>query len=306
MNAIAEALAGVQMGAAQSYKNLWTIPLVAAMDMPADYLTLDEALEQGARVREVTEGGSVPELKFENDTAHKVLLLDGEELVGARQNRVLNLTLLVSVGQHLVIPVSCVERGRWSYRTPEFSSSARHLYARGKSSKQRQVSASLRREGSRRSDQTAVWEEIDSKFGSLDASSATSAMGDIYEQQKSALDDYSQHIPSVARQVGALYAVNGRIVGLELFDSPATFKKAHVKLITSYAMDALEQDQATVPAINAAAVEAFFADLKNSTETVYPSLGEGIDVRLQHVDLSAAALVTEGRVIHLAAYRIAA
>jgi hypothetical protein len=44
----------------------------------------------------VSEGGSVPHLLFINDAMRPVLLLDGEELVGAKQNRVLNLTVLAA------------------------------------------------------------------------------------------------------------------------------------------------------------------------------------------------------------------
>ena len=66
-------------------------------------------------ITEVSDGGSVPELAFENASAGKILLVDGDELVGARQNRVVNISILVGGGQRVVIPVSCVEHGRWSY-----------------------------------------------------------------------------------------------------------------------------------------------------------------------------------------------
>ncbi len=56
----------------------------------SEYLTLDEALAaKTATVTEVSESGSVPELYFQNEGDLPVLLLDGEELVGAKQNRVL-------------------------------------------------------------------------------------------------------------------------------------------------------------------------------------------------------------------------
>jgi hypothetical protein len=80
-------------------------------------------------VTEVTGEGRVPELAFENTSTEKILLVDGDELVGAKQNRILNLTILVGVGQKILIPVSCVEQGRWSYRTRDFRSAGRALFS---------------------------------------------------------------------------------------------------------------------------------------------------------------------------------
>jgi len=87
----------------------------------AAYVTLDEALAGGLRVREVDESGSVPELVVENPLDSRVLLYDGEELVGAKQNRILNVSVLVEAKTTLRIPVSCVEQGRWSRRSAFFS-----------------------------------------------------------------------------------------------------------------------------------------------------------------------------------------
>jgi hypothetical protein len=67
------------------------------------------------RIEELHEAGSAPELRVVNEGALRVLILEGDELVGARQNRVVNSSVLVAAGSELVLPVSCVERGRWSY-----------------------------------------------------------------------------------------------------------------------------------------------------------------------------------------------
>ena len=88
-----------------------------------DYATLDEALaEKLIEVTEVNEGGSVPILKVVNRSGRLVFLMAGEELVGCKQNRVLNASMLVPAHATTAIPVTCVERGRWGYKSSSFRS----------------------------------------------------------------------------------------------------------------------------------------------------------------------------------------
>ena len=57
--------------------------------------SLEEALADGTvKVTEVSAAGHVPELRVKNSGATPVLILDGEELVGAKQNRIVNVTVL--------------------------------------------------------------------------------------------------------------------------------------------------------------------------------------------------------------------
>ncbi len=92
-------------------------PMLSPYAVAANYLTLDQVLTEGLiEVSDVSESGSVPELKVINKAAKMVLILDGEELVGAKQNRIVNTTILVAVRCTMVIPVSCVEQGRWTIR----------------------------------------------------------------------------------------------------------------------------------------------------------------------------------------------
>src|ERR1700740_327052 len=100
MSIIKEAIGCVRVGSPVVHENMTMYPLFALSDQGStnpDYIILDEALASGrAHLAEISEAGSVPELKFVNQSESEVLLLDGEELVGAKQNRILNLTILAS------------------------------------------------------------------------------------------------------------------------------------------------------------------------------------------------------------------
>ncbi len=309
MNVIVDTISQIKIGTAATFRNLTLFPLTDDKGMLAEYLTLDEALaKKSAHVTEVSEGGSVPELKFVNESGQPVFLLDGEELVGAKQNRVLNLSILVPAGKTLIIPVSCVERGRWHHRSREFSSSARAYYAEGRARKISQVSFSMKSQGKRHSDQGAVWSELDDKFGRLAASSPTSAMSDIYEQYTAKLEDYVRSFASSEGQIGMMFAIDGRIVGFDLFDCAETLRKLFPKLIRSYALDALDaslakETESKVP--SAADAAEFLEAVTRAKQETFPAIGEGEDLRLSAHDLTGAALASRERVVHLSAFRLA-
>ena len=103
----------IKIGGKQVYKNLALYPLLSNLAINLDYLTLDEALSAGlVEITEKDSGEAVPEIQLVNKSPQMVLILDGEELVGAKQNRIVNTTILVQAGTTLIIPVSCVEQGR--------------------------------------------------------------------------------------------------------------------------------------------------------------------------------------------------
>ncbi len=198
------ALSNVQLGAETTFGNMTIFPLLDGDNGSADYLTLDDAVARGlVQITEVSVQGSVPDLKLNNESDEPVLLLDGEELIGAKQNRILNLTILAPANRTIVIPVSCVEAGRWSPRSAQFTTSSQAHFARGRAKKMAQVSDSLRASGERRSDQQAVWEEIGAKAACLKVQSPTSAMLDIYETYTKRIDEYAGAFTAVDRQVGA-------------------------------------------------------------------------------------------------------
>ncbi|MCU0934369.1 MAG: hypothetical protein MUE86_08070, partial [Thiobacillaceae bacterium] len=138
-----------------------------------------------------------PELKFINEGLRPVLLLDGEELVGAKQNRILNLTVLAPAQQTIIIPVSCVEAGRWHASSAEFSGARRAHFAAGRARKAADVNVSLRRRGSRESDQGAVWRDIERRARRMGVSSGTRAAAALYETHRQPLDAFRAAFGSI-------------------------------------------------------------------------------------------------------------
>ncbi len=108
-------LGSILAGRPQSHGALTVIPILAPMQAEPEWLTLAEAGDR-VPITEVGEEGSVPDLKVANQGDLPLLLLDGEQLVSAKQNRILNMTVLWAAQAEVNIPVSCVERGRWGYR----------------------------------------------------------------------------------------------------------------------------------------------------------------------------------------------
>ena len=96
----------LKVGRKQSYKNLALYPLLSTYSLDLEYLMLDEALgENLIEIAEKDNDGSVPELRVMNKSPRMILILDGEELVGAKQNRIVNTTILVQGNTTIVIPV---------------------------------------------------------------------------------------------------------------------------------------------------------------------------------------------------------
>src|SRR5688572_21551670 len=111
---LARLLADLTAGEPLVHGPLTVIPLLSPGAPDPGWLTLTEAGD-AITIEEVSEAGAVPTLRLVSSADRPVLLLDGEELIGAKQNRVLNTTVLVGAHSRLTIPVSCVEQGRWRY-----------------------------------------------------------------------------------------------------------------------------------------------------------------------------------------------
>lgn len=281
------------------HQALTVFPLFAEPQPGVEYLLADEALAGGAvTVEEVNESGSVPDLLVDNRADTLVLFLEGEEFRGAKQNRVLNTSVLVAAKTRTTIPVSCVEQGRWHYRSKSFGSGGSHSSSKLRHVLKKSVSRSSREGHGHASDQPEVWKEVGRQMASLGSHSATGAMADTYEAYRGRLDEFRDRLKYVEGATGLAVAVGGKVVSVDLFDRPATCRKVWDRLLTGVIMDALEAGPAETAAAGAD-VRDLLTGLRAVPWQPGPAAGVGEEFRAEMAgDRHASALAFKGTLVH--------
>jgi hypothetical protein len=298
---LSDFLGAVTIGEPQHRHNLCIFPLFVSTSSTVSYLLLEEAMEQGVlEISEVSEAGSVNAVFVTNNGDTPVLLLDGEELVGAKQNRILNATVLIPPKTKIQVPVSCVERGRWHYRSSRFSPGV-FGYTTLRAGKAAQVAQNLATGGFFMADQGALWQEVDRKQVAMGVTCQTDAVHDIYKGYQDRLQEYVAGLQPQPEQAGVAVFINGRFSCLDLFGQPATLQKIWDKILRSYALEALEfKGRGTSK--RKPEVEPVLRAIREAEIREYPSVGKGTDIRLRGRGIVGAALVDEGSLLHLSVF----
>lgn len=307
MHKIESELQQIHVGQQSRNRNLSVFPLFAESVVHPNYLILSQVVDAGeVSIREVSTGGTVPQVLLENRADKPVLVLEGEQLIGCKQNRVVNLTILAPAKATLEIPVSCVEQGRWSYDSDAFVPSHDFTYPSLRVRKSEQVSAAMAQHLGPASDQGAIWANLARKTSRMGSDSRSSAMAGIYSRRKADLHGYDGAGRWSPHQRGAVFAINGRCVGLELFDASSSCEHYLGRIASGYALDALDHYTPVFEEATSEAVRVFLARIEAASVTGFPAIGLGEDLRLTAPGLSGAALAAEGSLVHLCAFDLPA
>src|ERR1051326_1305589 len=195
---------------------LAVFPIFADVTICVDYVLADEAISSGAiKVEEISSEGSVPNLLVENQSETLVLFLEGEELKGARQNRVLNTSLLAPAKSRTSIPVSCVEQGRWRYISRHFGSSGHYSSSKMRHLLRKAVTRSTEVDQSYRSDQAVVWREVARQSEALGTTSPTGAMSDTYVAYGKRLAEFEERLKYVEGAIGVAASLGKRVLSVD-------------------------------------------------------------------------------------------
>lgn len=292
----------VFLGDLQRVKGLGVIPILTeeVRELP-EVETLESALKRGiARITETSPTGDVPFLLFENTGDKPIILLDGEELVGGKQNRIINTTLVILANTTVKIPVSCIQAGRWQHERADFRSAGSVFRARSRAVHKATVTHNLFERRSFSSDQRAVWNEVAASLGELGVSSSTSNFMEGHERVSNRLEEYVEAIRPAENQVGAIFLNSEGILGLEILGSPALFSKVCDKVVRSFAFEVVN-----APDLNGVSIEAatrWWDTVLATKVTGHDSPGAGVDVRVRSDDLIGSGLIWNRVIVHLSCF----
>jgi len=297
-------LSNLKIGKSQSYRNLTLYPLINEKPGKIKFISMDSAFNKSLlEIKEIDKGGSVPDLLLINHSKKAVFLWDGEEVIGAKQNRVLNTSMLINKKSEAVIPVSCVEQGRWRYNSKTFHKSEAAMPNRMRRNKMKSVEESLKNAKGYMSDQNKVWHDIDKLSMAASVESPTSAMNDVFKSKKEDLDGFIRNIPIQEDQRGFIAAIDGKIVGLDYVSRRKVFKKLYKKFLKSYATDAMinYDEKQSIEVDTISNPEDFINELIDMKASKFKSVGLGNDYRFEKKGLSANGLVYRKNVIAFSA-----
>ena len=295
----------VKLAEPQKHQSLTVFPLVYGKRRELPYTLLGDALEAGTlKVTEVG-SGSVPELMVENVGDADVLILDGEQLIGAKQNRMTNRSIILAAHTKTPIPVSCMEQGRWHMQsrsfdhTQHYSPSKVRRHARKTEALHVQARQSASHEVLREA-QGDVWNEIADYSMSLKAESPTGNLDHVYDERSNDLEDWTKSFAWVDDQVGILAFVGDEPLGIDIIGCHKLYASLHKRLLSGYIMDALASRQRETVEVGEEAANSFLENVRAATRTEAPTVGRGTYRVLSERVMGGE--LEEGELVHLSAF----
>lgn len=293
------ALGRVEVLEAVCLAGLDLFPLRWRQPQEVQLLPLRTAIDAGnAVISEVSADGKVPELKLKNRAKLPILVPEGEVIVGLKQNRVVNLSLIAPPNEQTIIPVSCVERGRWDgrhHRPVEFTVAPLAV----RSVKLRSVRDQRRVSGGFQSNQMAVWESVGLLEEQTGIDSDTDSLADIRPNGDLSEQIESFRLPDAA--AGLCVAANGQVLSVDLLVSPEHLRPRLGSMLQSYAIEAMRRrtNDWSRCTTSADAVRRFLHALAGAARTAPSAVALGDELEFPTDSVSGGALMYEGALAHL-------
>jgi len=258
--------------------------------------------QAGLVVDELPEA-TVPRVAVHNPTGRPVLIVEGEQFVGGRQNRTANTSVLIGPGETAQVEVSCLEVGRWGTARP-FAHSPTFTPRRVRRTKQGAVARSMAHAGSRSGDQGMVWKSIDLEMSAMSAPSDTGAIADADQvfardhDRRHAADELAAMGP-LPGQCGVVVAHGWRAVAAEVFGSRDLLAAHWGPLVRSHLLETPTEGGA----LSATGAMRLLQRAAHAPTVDAPGLGMGTEHHVDADRVTGHALTLDGAIVHAAVFR---
>ena len=265
---------------------------------------LAQALTQGAMLREL-DSPEVNRLRLDVPPGAPVLLVGGEEVIGAKQNRIVNATLVAPPGLVTVVPVSCIEQRRWTSggEANSFTASQQVAYTGLRRTMSTLVNQARRSGGDDATSQPRVWREVAETATTRGVRTKTGAMTDIFDGRRDEIETVCAALPLVAGQIGAVAYVNGALASLDLLNRAEAWATLHPRVMRGHALEAIgcSTNPPRLPPEEAPA--QLVAQLRRIVpDASAAATGMGIDLAFEQHALSGRGVVLDHELVHLSVF----
>jgi hypothetical protein len=288
----------VELGNPTRLGGMSIFPLLGHGQRGVSYLSASEAIGSGLLQVSEVDRPEVSSLVVNNSSSLPVLLLEGEMLIGMNQNRTMNVTVLCPPMTKTVVPVSCVEEGRWRARGA-VQDKSRVASGSMRSAKTSYLEARGDNPARRASKQSVIWESVRRHGADHGVKfSDTTALEEVQELIEDRLGEDLSQIKTLANQIGVVCTSENGVLGMDLFDNPETMDLYLRPIVAGHALDATSPSAADYPP---AAVHEFLESVNECEMDEGVGVGLGNEVLLRG-SVVGIGLAYEGSLIHLAAY----
>lgn len=237
--------------------------LEKAIDDKTDYTPLETAISKDmVKVTEVSQGGEVNQLLFENKSKSTVILQMGDVITGGKQDRVVREEKILKPGEKSFVGVYCVEQGRWNGGGGAGTAQFKEYHSK--------ISNDVRRTMVKEQSQQAVWRDVakvnsKNKTGSSSGTYAAISKNDETKKEiRSYVDFYLSEFKGSKDIVGLLAVSGDQVIGCDIFGTPKLFQANVQQMLNSYATEAVLNGSAVT--ISDAVVNQYLNELLENEE----------------------------------------
>jgi hypothetical protein len=273
-----------------------------------EYISGNEAIEKNyIEVKEVNESGNVNNLIVFNNSNYIVFFSDGDILSGAKQNRVLNTSVLIAPNSKTILPVSCVEQGRWSHLSPKFKGNDYLAPSKLRAKKAYQVKESLKEDKGFNCNQYSVWSDVNEYHIQYSLDSPTANLSDLYENKREDMDKFISDFKIDNEANGMIVFINKKILSMDAFNRINIFQEYFYKILRGVSSEAIylrKGDSIISEAEIKYKTVDFFDKLEETKYNIYPGVGVGSEKRYDSDKIAGFNLIYNDHFIHMTAAEI--